>query len=185
MYSRRLFSLMRKNKKFDQCFYEEIKAQGKKYCPMCKQSQLLTEFRSNLCVECSKEAKRKEYARNKDKYSERYQARSNTNEYCVYKFVDKDDQVIYIGKSKRLQARMVQHFVTDSHLSNECYDKVKSIFYCLFPTKIEMDIYEIYLIDKHRPQYNSMLVCEKDEISNLVLPELIWEEYSNERINTF
>ncbi|MBC8015672.1 MAG: hypothetical protein H7X79_08010 [Sporomusaceae bacterium] len=70
---------MRRNKKFSYNFYEDLKVQGKKYCPICELTKLATEFRGGLCVECSKEAKRKEYARNKDKYSERYQARSNTN----------------------------------------------------------------------------------------------------------
>lgn len=46
-----------------------------------------------------------------------------------------------------------------------------------------MDIYEIYLIDKYRPLYNKKSVYEQDEISSIILPELVWKEYHNESLN--
>jgi len=129
-----------------------------------------------MCIECSKAFNRKEYALHPERYAERYKNR--TTEYCVYKFIDKDNNIVYVGKSKRLAARMIQHFRTDGHLSNDCYDNVASVFYCKLNTKIEMDIYEIYLIDKYRPQYNTVFVYESNEISNIVLPQLEWCDYN-------
>lgn len=118
-----------------------------------------------------------QYALAKEKRAEKYKKKRNVNDYFVYKFVDNNNQIIYIGKTIRLQARMVEHFITDSHLTDECYDNVKYVFYCSFKTNAEMDIYEIYLIDKYRPQYNKKSVYEQDEISSIILPELVWEEY--------
>ena len=94
---------MRRNKKFSRHFYENLKEEGRKYCPICEETKLVTEFRAGLCVGCSKEAKRKVYAKHKDRYSERYQVQSNTNEYYVYKFVDKDNRIIYCSSGFDLE----------------------------------------------------------------------------------
>jgi len=123
------------------------------------------------------------YALDKAKRAEKYKKKRNDSDYFVYKFVDDNEQIIYIGKTIRLPARMVQHFKTDSHLPDGCYDNVKDVFYCLLKTKAEMDIYEIYLIDKFRPQYNEKSVYEQEEISSIVLPELVWKEYHNESLD--
>lgn len=108
----------------------------------------------------------------------KYKEKSNANGYFVYKFIDDNHQIIYIGKTIRLVARMVQHFKADNHLTDECRDKVKYIFYSSLRTNAEMDIYEIYLIDKYRPQYNTKSVYEQEEVSSIVLPELAWKEFS-------
>ena len=79
-----------------------------------------------------------------------------------------------------MKARMVQHFKTDGHLSDECYDNVRSVFYCSFKTKVEMDIYELYYIDKYRPQYNTMLIHDNDEQSSLILHDVVWKQYIDE-----
>jgi len=123
------------------------------------------------------------YALDKAKRAEKYKKKRNDSDYFVYKFVDDNEQIIYIGKTIRLPARMVQHFKTDNHLPDECYYNVKDVYYCLLKTKAEMDIYEIYLIDKFRPQYNEKSVYEQEEISSIVLPELVWKEYHNESLD--
>lgn len=124
-----------------------------------------------------------QYALAKEKRAEKYKKKRNDSDYFVYKFVDDNNQIIYIGKTIRLPARMVQHFKTDSHLTDECYDNVKDVFYCSLKTKAEMDIYEIYLIDKYRPQYNKQSVNEQEEICSIVLPELVWKKYHNESLD--
>ena len=123
---------------------------------------------------------RNQYVLAKEKRAEKYKKKRNASDYFVYKFIDADNQIIYIGKTIRLPARMVQHFKTDSHLSDECYDHVKYVFYSSLNTKAEMDIYELYLIDKYRPRYNIKSVYEEEEISSIVLPELVWKEYQSE-----
>jgi len=164
-------------------FYDDLKNKGLRYCPNCETVKDEKMFSVSFCIECSNAVDRNQYALVKEKRAEKYKNKRNANDYFVYKFVDDNNQIIYIGKTIRLPARMVQHFKTDSHLTDECYDHVKSVFYCSLKTKIEMDIYEIYLIDKYRPQYNKKSICEQDEISSLVLPELVWKKYRNESLD--
>jgi len=123
------------------------------------------------------------YALIKEKRAEKYKKKRNDSDYFVYMFVDANNQIIYIGKTIRLPARMIQHFKTDSHLTDECYNNVKHVFYCSLKTNAEMDLYEIYLIDKHRPQYNTKSIYERDEICSIILPELVWKEYYNESLD--
>jgi predicted GIY-YIG superfamily endonuclease len=99
------------------------------------------------------------------------------NEYYIYKFIDEYNKIIYIGKTKNMNKRIYQHFGTNGHLPRCCYDKVDAIFYANLQTRVEMDIYESYLIDKYRPQYNSMSIYEEDDISSIALPELNWNKY--------
>jgi len=169
--------------RFSKEFYEDFKNKGLRYCSNCKTVKEEKLFRASFCIECSKVIDRNPYALAKEKRAEKYKKKRNASDYFVYKFVDDHNQIIYIGKTIRLPARMVQHFKTDSHLTDECYDHVKRVFYCSFKTKVEMDIYEIYLIDKYRPQYNTISVYEQEEISSIVLPELVWKEYHSEILN--
>lgn len=165
-------------KKFHQSYYDNLRVDGKKYCPQCKNIYDIELFRSGLCIPCRRLLHKREYANNKEKYADRYNKKSKPDDYYyVYKFVDKNNQVVYVGKTKRLAARMIQHFRTDGHLSDDCYDDVASVFYCQLNTKIEMDIYELYYIDKYRPNYNVMGIYESNEISNIILPCVEWHDY--------
>lgn len=171
------------SKIFSKEFYEDLKNKGLRYCPNCETVKDEKMFRESFCIECSKAVGRNRYALAKEKRAERYIKKRNDSDYFVYKFVDDNNQIIYIGKTIRLLARMVQHFKTDSHLTDECYDNVKYIFYCSLKTKVEMDIYEIYLIDKYRPQYNKKSVYEQEEISSIVLPKLVWKQCPKESLD--
>jgi len=175
------------SKIFGKEFYEDLNNKELRYCPNCETVKDEKMFRESSCIECSNVIDsvidRNQYALAKEKRAEKYKKKRNDSDYFVYKFVDDNNQIIYIGKTIRLPARMVQHFKTDHHLPYECYDNVKYVFYCSLKTKVEMDIYEIYLIDKHRPQYNQKSIYEQDEISSIVIPELAWKEYHHESLD--
>lgn len=164
-------------------FYEDLKRKRLRYCPSCKKIKGEKMFRLGCCIECSNAIDRQQYTLTIEKRAEKYKKQRNESDYFVYKFLDVDKRIIYIGKTIRLPARMVQHFKTDSHLTEECYDKVEYVFYSSLKTKAEMDIYEIYLIDKFRPHYNIKSVYEQEEVSGIVLPDLIWQEYQNESLD--
>ena len=42
---------------------------------------------------------------------------------CVYRFINKENEIIYIGKSKNLEKRLKGH----DHLPNKCYEEIKFI----------------------------------------------------------
>jgi regulator of replication initiation timing/predicted GIY-YIG superfamily endonuclease len=75
--------------------------------------------------------------------------------YFVYRFLDIEDDIIYVGKTKNLQNRIKQHFSSSGHLSPDCYSQVETIQYLEFVSKIDMDINELYYINKWKPRYNS------------------------------
>lgn len=67
--------------------------------------------------------------------------------FFVYRFLDKSNSVIYVGKSKQeLQSRFMRH----THLPNECYSMVRKIEYIECPTEADMSIKEIYYINLYR-----------------------------------
>jgi|GEM_PF-1432660 len=172
---------------FSKDFYEDLKDKGLRYCPNCEMVKDEKMFRESFCIECSiecsKDVDRNRYTFIKEKLAEKYKKKRNASDYFVYKFVDANNQILYIGKTIRLSDRMVQHFKTDRHLADECYDHVKHVFYCSLKTNAEMDIYEIYFIDKYRPQYNTKSIYEQDKFSSIILPKLAWKEYHSEILN--
>lgn len=69
---------------------------------------------------------------------------------CVYRFLNKDDEVIYIGKARNLKNRLYNH----KHLPKECYAERTTIEYVEFETEDDMDFAERYYIPKYKPKYN-------------------------------
>lgn len=70
-------------------------------------------------------------------------------EYVVYRHLDLNKNILYIGKTKSLNTRTNQHMRD----SNWRFDIIY-VEYIKFKTKIEMDIAELYLINKYSPNNN-------------------------------
>jgi len=88
--------------------------------------------------------------------------------YTVYKHLDEDENILYIGKSKSLLYRQRQH-----KKNAEWFEEVDSIEYCTFSSKSEMDLVEVYLINTLSPKYNKK--DKRDDIfTSLKLDELNW-----------
>ena len=94
--------------------------------------------------------------------------------FYVYKFLDQDNNIIYIGRTTGLERRMKEHKL-NGHLSQECYDKVNKIFYSKLGSNVDMKIYESYYISKYKPIYNEKNKSFGD--TKLILPDLEWHEY--------
>ena len=91
--------------------------------------------------------------------------------YTVYKHLNNEEQVIYIGKSKSLLHRQRQH-----SKNSEWFDEIDSIEYCVLDSKIEMDIVELYLINTLNPKYNKKDKRD-DKVENISIKELEWLEF--------
>jgi hypothetical protein len=103
-----------------------------------------------------------------------------TKGFYVYRFLDKSNKIIYIGiTSQRLTYRMSQHF-NSGHLPDACYSSVDSIEFARVSSEGEMRIYEIFLINKHEPIYNTDF-NNKDTFTFL-LPDLNWEKFKGGRL---
>ena len=73
-------------------------------------------------------------------------------ENCVYRFLNKNNEIIYIGKATELIYRLKNH----RHLGKKCYSEIKNIEYIQFKTKGDMELAEIYFISKYKPKYNEV-----------------------------
>ena len=98
--------------------------------------------------------------------------------YYVYKFLNKEGNVIYIGRTTNIHNRMRQHFGDNGHLSKQCYSEVSKIEYTTLDSEVAMVICEIYFINKYNPKYNTSDLYR----GNMYLQEfenLLWCEYNN------
>lgn len=98
--------------------------------------------------------------------------------YYVYRFLNQNNETIYIGRTKNLKKRIEQeHFASHGHLPVECYKETKSVQYIKLTNQNEMIMYEIYLIDKYSPKYN--IEHKQQEKCSFELPEKEWITYKN------
>lgn len=87
------------------------------------------------------------------------------NKFYVYKWVDNNDNILYIGKTTNIENRTKQH-IHDKDWIN----KDTKLYYAELPNKTDMDIYEIYYINKFKPMHNTNYMNEAT--FSFALPEL-------------
>jgi len=103
--------------------------------------------------------------------------------YCIYRFINKNNKIIYIGKTCSInpQLRFNQHSC-NGHLGKECYDSVNKIEICELNSHADVNVYEPYLINIYKPKYNDDFKTE-DSLT-IYLPELIWIDKNDKVKNT-
>lgn len=100
--------------------------------------------------------------------------------YNIYMFINKNEEVIYVGKTKRIEQRLeLQHFTKSGHCPTSCYLETVEIWYADVENESEMAIYEIYFINQHKPKYNKTYMYESS-VKNELLPDLLWKKYKKE-----
>ena len=70
--------------------------------------------------------------------------------YYIYKHLNAIDEVIYIGKTIRMNRRQREH-LNKSIWKND----ISKILFCEVENKTIMDLYEVYLINTLNPKYNT------------------------------
>lgn len=85
--------------------------------------------------------------------------------YYIYKFVDELDSVLYIGKTKQLEKRINNHIIQKEWIKNGI-----KVFAGECQNKTDMDMYEIYYINKLNPLHN--IASVNNEGFTIDLPEL-------------
>lgn len=76
---------------------------------------------------------------------------------CVYRFLNKYNEIIYVGKAKNLKNRLSNH----NHLPKECYKERDRIEFICLNNEFDMDLAERYFITKINPKYNTVLNKKK------------------------
>lgn len=92
----------------------------------------------------------------------------------VYRFINKDDEILYIGKAKHLKKRVSSYFSNRKDMRNKTRIMVRNaarIEYTIVDTEQDALLLEATLIQKHQPRYNVALksgkpypyICIKNE----------------------
>lgn len=71
-----------------------------------------------------------------------------------YRFLNKEMEIIYVGKTKQELKTRIRGHLSAGHLPEECYEELYSVEYVEFETEADMDFMEIYFINKFQPKYN-------------------------------
>ena len=91
----------------------------------------------------------------------------------TYKFINKYNETIYIGYTgQQMAQRMNQHF-TKGHLPKSVYEEVAKIEYMKHKTKSDAQVWEVYLINKYKPRYNTL--NKKNDMLTIDLGEENWK----------
>ncbi len=81
----------------------------------------------------------------------------------IYKFLDKKDIIIYIGKAKNIRKRVASYFTkTHAHFKTKLLvDKIQKVEFIVTETESDALLLENNLIKKLQPAYNVMLKDDK------------------------
>ncbi len=94
--------------------------------------------------------------------------------YYVYKFLDKDNNALYVGQTIDMDRRMSEH-------KGKIWDVEKDrIEYAVCENMTDMCIYEMYYINKLNAKYNDCLVYNVKP--SFTLPELNFKVYDERLI---
>ena len=155
----------------------------KKTCKNCHEEKDISEFSlrkykkgseikhyyCGTCKDCIRKRGREYYHNNKK------------NVKYVYRFLNKYDEIIYIGKTENLVIRLNNHF-SNGHLPQECYDETVKIEFLAMISTVLMDIKEIYYINLYKPKYNTEYIVNEEPIIIKDFKYDIWEEYDKEKV---
>ncbi len=95
--------------------------------------------------------------------------------FYVYRFLNNEDEVIYVGRTNNLKNRIDNTHFTSGHLETSCYVETCKIEY-IEVSEIDSYLYEIYLINRFKPRYNKALMLGEVK-TNATFPDLEWKLY--------
>ncbi len=98
----------------------------------------------------------------------------------LYRFKDKQGEIIYIGKADDIDKRLKNH----KHLEAEQYKEVDSIEYAVVTNRADRDILETMLISEINPKYNT--TQKYNERASLVIDGevmLLWQKVDIKNYN--
>lgn len=105
-----------------------------------------------------------------------FEGEDNKMSFYIYRFVDKEGNIIYIGRTNDIRRRILkEHFTDNTHLPKQCYLETEKVEYTRIDNESEEVAYEAVLINKIRPKYNIQF---KDEGNfDVKIPIFNWKEF--------
>lgn len=108
----------------------------------------------------------------------------------VYRYLDSDGTILYVGKAKNLRSRLSSYFGSKKHISHKTRTLVKNathIEFTIVDTEQDALLLENTLIKKHQPRYNVSLkdgkgytyICIKNErFPRVFFTRSVWKDGS-------
>lgn len=104
----------------------------------------------------------------------------------IYKFLDKEERIIYVGKAKNLKKRVSSYF-TKANLDNRktyrLVTEVKQIEFVIVESEFDALLLENNLIKENQPRYNILLKDDKSFPSICITNDRYPRIYSTRRID--
>lgn len=72
----------------------------------------------------------------------------------IFLFYNKDDELLFVGKARKLRQRIKKHFEDNVSPIKNHRDEVNKIDICFVEEPMEREIYETYLINQLQSKYN-------------------------------
>ena len=94
----------------------------------------------------------------------------------TYRFIDANENVIYVGYTGQTMAKRIGQHFTKGHLPKKCYKSIQRIECIKWPTKSDAQVMEVYYINKYHPRYNR-LDHQNDRLNIQVTDEKEWQVY--------
>src|SRR5210317_761334 len=83
----------------------------------------------------------------------------------VYRFLDKEGKIIYIGKDKNLKKRVKSYFnekIEQSRKNQVMIKNIADVKYSVVTSDLESYLLETNLIKEHKPKYNILMKDDKN-----------------------
>lgn len=94
----------------------------------------------------------------------------------TYRFVDTDENVIYVGYTGQTMAKRISQHFTKGHLPKRCYKSIARIDYIKWDSKSDAQVMEVYYINKYHPKFNK-LDKQGDRLNIQIEDEKEWKVY--------
>lgn len=94
----------------------------------------------------------------------------------TYRFVDTNENVIYVGYTGQTMAKRISQHFTKGHLPKKCYKSIARIDYIKWDSKSDAQLMEVYYINKYHPKFNK-LDKQGDRLNIQIEDEKEWKVY--------
>lgn len=94
----------------------------------------------------------------------------------TYRFVDTNENVIYVGYTGQTMAKRISQHFTKGHLPKKCYKSIARIDYIKWDSKSDAQVMEVYYINKYHPKFNK-LDKQGDKLNIQIEDEKEWKVY--------
>ena len=94
----------------------------------------------------------------------------------TYRFVDTNENVIYVGYTGQTMAKRISQHFTKGHLPKKCYKSIARIDYIKWDSKSDAQLMEVYYINKYHPKFNK-LDKQGDKLNIQIEDEKEWKVY--------